>query len=298
LELLWLRIFNAAGLGQQNWRKLADRRTIDKGSFSDLAAHLEGVNRCRKFASRALEALVRKLVCPISGFLSTLRQGYRLIDKWPHWDCRRRAMLRAYEDHVEGPLDPTSPIAVLMIEDDDVDRERARRMIASAAPTTSVVEVTTGQAAIASVSDRRFDVILLDFQLPDCTAVELLPSLQAITVFPCPVIILTGQGDEELAVWALQHGADDYLAKRRLTANRLCGAIEGSVTRWRTRARPRSVVEFDAVGWTPDDVTFRASLDGNMLWISESGRCSAGSRPTSSALASAAKGMRTIRCCP
>jgi CheY-like chemotaxis protein len=201
-------------------------------------------------------------------------------------------MLRAYEDHVEGPLDPTSPIAVLMIEDDDVDRERARRMIASAAPTTSVVEATTGQAAIASVIDRRFDVILLDFQLPDCTAKELLPSLQAITASPCPVIILTGQGDEELAVWALQHGADDYLAKRQLTAVRLCDAIEGCVTRWRARGRPRSVAEFDAVGWTPDDVTFRASLDGNILWISES------VRPTSSALASAAKGMRTIRSCP
>ena len=101
-----------------------------------------------------------------------------------------------------GQLDPVSSLAVLLIEDDDVDRERTRRMIAKTGPPMSVFEVTTGQAAIAAITERRFDAILLDFQLPDCTALELLPSLQAISTSRCPVIILTGHGDEDLAVWA------------------------------------------------------------------------------------------------
>ncbi|MEO5838351.1 MAG: PAS domain S-box protein [Acidimicrobiales bacterium] len=168
------------------------------------------------------------------------------------------------------PLDRVASITVLLVEDDDVDRERTCRMIAKTAPTMSVVEVTTGAAAVALLTDRRFDVILLDFQLPDCTAVELLPSLQALSSSRCPVIILTGQGDEDLAVWALRHGADDYLAKGQLTSNRLCDAIASCVTKWRTGDRRRAGAETDVMGATTDEVMFRASLDGIIIWISDS----------------------------
>jgi PAS domain S-box-containing protein len=181
---------------------------------------------------------------------------------------------------VAGPLEALSSIAVLLIEDDDVDRERTRRMIAKTAPGTTVIEVTTGQAAIAALTDRRFDAILLDFQLPDCTALELLPSLQAISASRCPVIILTGHGDEDLAVWALQHGADDYLSKNQLTAARLCHAIESSVTKWRSGSRQRSGADIDLIGTTDDEVTFRMSLQGTIIWISDSVESVLGWDPT------------------
>ena len=169
---------------------------------------------------------------------------------------------------VDASLDPLSSIAVLLVEDDDVDRERTRRMIAKTAPSITVVEVFTGQAAIAAFADRTFDVVLLDYQLPDCTAAELLPSLMDISASRCPIIILTGHGDEDLAVWALQHGADDYLAKHQLTAARLCDAIESSVVRWRTGAQIGSDVAL--LGTTNDEVMFRATLDGTFTWISHS----------------------------
>lgn len=168
---------------------------------------------------------------------------------------------------VDASLDPLSAISVLLIEDDDVDRERTRRMIAKTAPMITVIEVSTGQAAIDALAERRFDVVLLDYQLPDCTAAELLPTLQDLAA-RCPVIILTGHGDEDLAVWALQHGADDYLAKHQLTAVRLCDAIESSVTRWRMADQPGA--DTTLVGATNDEVMFRASLDGTITWISQS----------------------------
>ncbi|HUP72003.1 MAG TPA: PAS domain S-box protein [Acidimicrobiales bacterium] len=171
---------------------------------------------------------------------------------------------------VDAALDRLSSIAVLLIEDDDVDRERTRRMIAKMAPVVSVFEVFTGQAAIAALTDRRFDVILLDYQLPDCTATELLPLLHDISGSRCPVIILTGHGDEDLAVWALQHGADDYLAKHQLTASRLCDAIESSVVRWRTGDQPDA--DAALLGTTNDEVMFRATLEGTFTWISHSVR--------------------------
>jgi PAS domain S-box-containing protein len=169
---------------------------------------------------------------------------------------------------VDSSLDPLSSIAVLLVEDDDVDRERTRRMIAKSAPMITVIEVATGQDAMTVLSERGFDVILLDYQLPDCTAADLLPSIQDVAESRCPVIILTGHGDEDLAVWALQHGADDYLSKHQLTAVRLCDAIESSVTRWRMAAQPGA--DSALVGTTNDEVMFRATLDGTITWISHS----------------------------
>ena len=124
-------------------------------------------------------------------------------------------------------------IDVLIVEDDDVDRERTRRMIAKHAPAMKLTEAATGRAMIDAMATRDFDVVLLDFHLDDCTAADLLPTVLAMGGPRCPVIILTGHGDENLAVWALQHGAAGYLGKAKLTAPRLLDTIEEAVVRGR-----------------------------------------------------------------
>lgn len=62
------------------------------------------------------------------------------------------------------------------------------------------------------IKQEKFDIILLDFMLPDGTG------LDALIQFPyrnitTPVIMVTGQGDERIATQALQHGASDYIVK-------------------------------------------------------------------------------------
>jgi PAS domain S-box-containing protein len=161
-------------------------------------------------------------------------------------------------------------ISVLIVEDDDVDRERTRRMIVKHAPRMSITEVSTGHAMIEVLAEQRFDAILLDFHLGDRTAADLLPALTRMTDARCPVIILTGHGDENLAVWALQNGADGYLGKSALTARRLFETLERAVMRWHGDGGSVNGVDADAIGTPIDEIGFRTTTNGLVIWISDS----------------------------
>ncbi|MGI0491891.1 response regulator [Alkalinema pantanalense CENA528] len=67
------------------------------------------------------------------------------------------------------------------------------------------------------------DLVLLDFAMPDGDGIEVLNSWRReFGTSPLPVIVLTGQGDERVAVQAMKSGAQDYLVKRLVTPTKLC----------------------------------------------------------------------------
>ena len=72
------------------------------------------------------------------------------------------------------------------------------------------------------------DLMLLDYQLGDSTGLELLPLAGDI-----PAIFITGMGNEEVAVKAIQMGAYDYIAKP-VAPDEVITATNGAVTqkRW------------------------------------------------------------------
>jgi PAS domain S-box-containing protein len=128
-------------------------------------------------------------------------------------------------------VENTSPDAVrlLVIDDDDVDRERVLRMVAQSRMNAQTTEAASSMEAIAFLKDRQFDCVVLDNQLPDGTGAELLSALRSGTDAHCPVIMVTGAGDEELAAEVMRAGAADYLSKSRLSTESLCRAITRSI---------------------------------------------------------------------
>ena len=120
------------------------------------------------------------------------------------------------------------PLRLLLIDDDAVDRLAVRRALARASFPVDIVEagdVAEGRAALAQGS---FDCVLLDFQLPGQNGSELLNTMRAEGI-DTPVIMLTGHGDEQLAVEIMKSGAADYMAKGALTANRLAQSVAQAV---------------------------------------------------------------------
>ena len=71
----------------------------------------------------------------------------------------------------------------------------------------------TGQAFLGAVLHRSYDLIILDWQIPDMTGIDVLENVRAQLDWPIPAIFLTQRDCEADIVRALDAGADDYLSK-------------------------------------------------------------------------------------
>lgn len=73
-------------------------------------------------------------------------------------------------------------------------------------------EAATGDATIAMVRERAFDVILLDIAMPDKNGIDTLRIIKQIRAEQ-PVLILSGYPESQYAINLLRAGANGYLAK-------------------------------------------------------------------------------------
>jgi len=145
---------------------------------------------------------------------------------------RERQRVEKERDHRESQeeLRPKERL-VLLVDDSPEDRAAARRYL-SRDPRCAYrfVEVGTGGEGLEICRSAGIDCVLLDYSLPDIDGLEFLNELTARTdVTPFPVVMLTGRGDESVAVLALKRGAQDYLIKGRFGEETLRSAVDSAV---------------------------------------------------------------------
>jgi PAS domain S-box-containing protein len=99
-------------------------------------------------------------------------------------------------------------IRILYLANDEQDREAFFRLVRDKELPYEAIAAGTIAEARARLAESPFDVIVADSHLPDGDCTELIERLKGI-----PFILLTGALEESLAFRALEHGADDYLAK-------------------------------------------------------------------------------------
>jgi diguanylate cyclase (GGDEF)-like protein len=117
-------------------------------------------------------------------------------------------------------------IKILLVEDDEDDVVLIKSFILSGMKDRKVsIELASSfLEAIAYLDKTRYDICLFDYRLGQVNGVDLLRTMRA-TGITTPVIFLTGQGDEEVAVEAMKAGATDYLIKAKLSSDLLCKSI-------------------------------------------------------------------------
>lgn len=95
---------------------------------------------------------------------------------------------------------------------------------------TTLTHVESLAAAEEHLDSTAFDVVLLDLGLPESEGLETLHRMEALDV-AVPVIVLTGLDDTDVAVEAIQSGAQDYLPKGDLDGDRLARSLRYAVER-------------------------------------------------------------------
>ncbi|MFV8405324.1 sigma-54-dependent transcriptional regulator [Vibrio harveyi] len=99
---------------------------------------------------------------------------------------------------------------IALIEDDDIVRQATSQWLQLAG--FDVTAFSLGEEGKAAILSQEFDAIVSDVRLPDTDGLSILESLIANHI-PTPIILITGHGDVDMAVGALQNGAFDFIEK-------------------------------------------------------------------------------------
>lgn len=133
--------------------------------------------------------------------------------------------------------DRPQPLRVLIVDDSPEDRESYRRYLARGyAGPIEFSEAETVADGMACFLSQRPDCVLLDHALPDGEGVSLMKYVAGSDQPHTAVVMLTGQGNEEIAVEAMKLGASDYLVKGHLTLEGLSRAVERALEKARLLA--------------------------------------------------------------
>ena len=101
------------------------------------------------------------------------------------------------------------PGRILIVEDDATHRYAISRLLEKDGFLVDVVD--DGQAGLDAARAGEYDVVLLDWTLPNVSGIDVCRTLRAES--PVPIIMLSARGTEAERVLGLELGADDYVTK-------------------------------------------------------------------------------------
>ena len=136
----------------------------------------------------------------------------------------------------ENTVHDEQHIQILLVEDNPGDVALLQQLLSIAEDKSphTLHHVDRLAAACDFLHEHDADIILLDLSLPDSYDIDTFISLSA-HVSGTPVIILTGNRDQELAQIALQRGAEDYLVKEDLNLRMIWRVLRFSLERARLK---------------------------------------------------------------
>ncbi len=125
----------------------------------------------------------------------------------------------------------SAALSILVIDDCPEDRAMFVRYFEKMTERTfQVIQTDSGEEGLTVCRREKPDCVLIDYQIPDLDGLEFLRALAADDEYRfLPVLMLTGHGDENVAIEAMKSGASDYLVKGKLTIEGLFRAVTRAV---------------------------------------------------------------------
>jgi signal transduction histidine kinase len=128
---------------------------------------------------------------------------------------------------------PEAPVKVLLVEDNPGDaRLTVEALKEAGAHRFAVSHVERLADAQQRLRDEPFDLVLLDLSLPDASGLATVRRVEGADP-SIPIVVLSGQDNETLALEAVQAGAQDYLVKGESNGETIARAIRYAIERKR-----------------------------------------------------------------
>jgi len=157
---------------------------------------------------------------------------------------------------------------VLLIEGDPADAKVIQAALADARygpfDVESVRQLSDGYERLGKEG---IGAVLVDLFLPDSQGIETLDKL-LLAAPHVPILVLSGPGDEDIAMQALQRGAQDYLLKGELTSHSLSRALRNMIERKAVEEalfieKERAQVTLNSIG----DAVLSTDISGNVTYL-------------------------------
>jgi len=140
-----------------------------------------------------------------------------------------------------------SALKYLVVDDDDVDRERVKRMILQCDSQANISEASDLLDTTEALEKNDIDCLIVDYRLERLTGLDLLEKTKEFRSPYCATIMVTGLGNEEIVSDVLRAGFCDYLPKNQLNKWRLMRSIHSALHRSKLEKRLHELAYYDAL---------------------------------------------------
>lgn len=133
-------------------------------------------------------------------------------------------------------------LKILIIDDDQVDRLTVKRALKKTGFQCEVFESADGESGMELINKEAFDCLFLDYLLPGSDGLMMLRKIRS-KGFTAPIIVITSQGDEKIAVEMMKSGATDYLVKNQINSHKISKVLTTAIQLQKAETQKREALE-------------------------------------------------------
>jgi two-component system cell cycle response regulator len=150
-------------------------------------------------------------------------------------------------------------VRVLLVEDNPGDARLVEILLSETGSGFAVSNADTLGGALEELVRSAYDVVLLNLSLPDSSGLETVERMRRAAP-GIPLVVLSGQDDEEIALQALQSGVEDYLVKGRGDGDLIARSIRYSIERKKAEEKLAHLAQYDPLTGLANRALFQAVL--------------------------------------
>lgn len=159
----------------------------------------------------------------------------------------------------------TKNIKLLLIEDNLADSRLLKELLYDAVPGKHII--STAFSAIEGIEllqEKEFDIILTDLNLPGVDGLDIITRIQAVTS-KTPIVVLSGQANEDIALQIVQMGAQDYLVKGQGDGHLINRVLDYSIERKKDMQELSHIANYDSLTGLANRLLFRERLERALI---------------------------------